>query len=153
MDFFSADQISARLIMLNLNPGLRDITHSITGGSIAAQGKLSHPLFAKALSQWPLFNWAGFNLWQPLSLAAGYWMPFACAKAVCATFCYNIAGALIPIFGPTFPSECISPDAPGHGRMIISQDIISSSTKEAESYRRLYMIHNVTLPPTPSPSA
>lgn len=28
--------------MLNLNPGLRDITHSITGGSIAAQGEF-HP--------------------------------------------------------------------------------------------------------------
>lgn len=27
--------------MLNLNPGLRDITHSITGGSIAAQGKIT----------------------------------------------------------------------------------------------------------------
>lgn len=25
--------------MLNMNPGLRDITHSITGGSIMAQGK------------------------------------------------------------------------------------------------------------------
>lgn len=27
--------------MLNMNPGLRDITHSITGGSIMAQGKHS----------------------------------------------------------------------------------------------------------------
>lgn len=25
--------------MLNMNPGLRDITHSITGGSIMAQGR------------------------------------------------------------------------------------------------------------------
>lgn len=25
--------------MLNMNPGLRDITHSITGGSIMAQGE------------------------------------------------------------------------------------------------------------------
>lgn len=29
--------------MLNMNPGLRDITHSITGGSIMAQGKHSVP--------------------------------------------------------------------------------------------------------------
>lgn len=29
--------------MLNLNPGLRDITHSITGGSIMAQGMFQRP--------------------------------------------------------------------------------------------------------------
>ncbi|KAJ4410005.1 hypothetical protein N0V82_009339 [Gnomoniopsis sp. IMI 355080] len=91
--------------MLNLNPGLRDITHSITGGSIAAQG---------------------------------YWMPFACAKAVCATFCAPIAGALIPIFGPDFPSQCINPDAPEHGRMQIDQMIVAESAREAEMFRRMY---------------
>ena len=26
--------------MLNMNPGLKEITHSITGGSIMAQGRL-----------------------------------------------------------------------------------------------------------------
>lgn len=29
--------------MLNMNPGLRDITHSITGGSIMAQGRTCNP--------------------------------------------------------------------------------------------------------------
>jgi len=28
--------------MLNLNPGLKEITHSITGGALAAQGKLQN---------------------------------------------------------------------------------------------------------------
>ncbi|KAK7981893.1 APSES transcription factor Xbp1 [Apiospora saccharicola] len=91
--------------MLNMNPGLKEITHSITGGSIMAQG---------------------------------YWMPFSCAKAVCATFCYRIAGALIPIFGTDFPSVCIPPDAPEHGRMIIDPTIIIHSTREADRFRRLY---------------
>ncbi|KAJ4385504.1 hypothetical protein N0V93_009932 [Gnomoniopsis smithogilvyi] len=91
--------------MLNLNPGLRDITHSITGGSIAAQG---------------------------------YWMPFNCAKAVCATFCAPIAGALIPIFGPDFPSQCTSADAPEHGRMQIDQMIVVESVREADMFRRMY---------------
>ncbi|KAK8079895.1 APSES transcription factor Xbp1 [Apiospora hydei] len=91
--------------MLNMNPGLKEITHSITGGSIMAQG---------------------------------YWMPFNCAKAVCATFCYRIAGALIPIFGPGFPSMCIPPDAPEHGRMIIDPTTILHSTREADRFRRLY---------------
>lgn len=29
--------------MLNMNPGLKDITHSITGGAISAQGKSTTP--------------------------------------------------------------------------------------------------------------
>jgi hypothetical protein len=65
-------------------------------------------------------------------------MPFYCAKAVCATFCYSIAGALIPIFGPTFPSQCIHHDAPEYGRMTISPLIIESASKEAEINRRIY---------------
>ncbi|RKU42153.1 hypothetical protein DL546_000041 [Coniochaeta pulveracea] len=91
--------------MLNMNPGLRDITHSITGGSIMAQG---------------------------------YWMPFSCARAVCATFCHHISGALIPIFGPRFPEQCIPPDSPDHGRMCIDPAIVEESTQEAERFRKLY---------------
>ncbi|OIW31621.1 hypothetical protein CONLIGDRAFT_233262 [Coniochaeta ligniaria NRRL 30616] len=91
--------------MLNMNPGLRDITHSITGGSIMAQG---------------------------------YWMPFSCAKAVCATFCHHIAGALIPIFGPQFPSDCVHPDTPDHGRMCIDPVVVAEATLEADGFRRLY---------------
>ncbi|KAH6659691.1 hypothetical protein BKA67DRAFT_652915 [Truncatella angustata] len=91
--------------MLNLNPGLKEITHSITGGSIMAQG---------------------------------YWMPYECAKAVCATFCHHIAGALIPIFGPDFPSQCISLQDPKYRQMSISPSIIIQSTREAEHFRRFY---------------
>lgn len=65
-------------------------------------------------------------------------MPFNCAKAVCATFCAPIAGALIPIFGPDFPSQCTSPDAPEHGRMQIDQMIIAESVRESEMFRRMY---------------
>lgn len=65
-------------------------------------------------------------------------MPFTCAKAVCATFCASIAGALIPIFGPDFPSLCISPDAPDHGRMQIDPMIIMDSARQAEMFRRVY---------------
>ncbi|ETS83299.1 hypothetical protein PFICI_05175 [Pestalotiopsis fici W106-1] len=102
--------------MLNLNPGLKEISHSITGGSIMAQG---------------------------------YWMPYHCAKAVCATFCHHIAGALIPIFGPDFPMRCIPPEAPEHGRMIIDPAIISESTREAAHFRQMY---SNMMAPTNSPS-
>ncbi|KAI1756935.1 hypothetical protein F4782DRAFT_548026 [Xylaria castorea] len=91
--------------MLNSNPGLKEITHSITGGSIMAQG---------------------------------YWMPYQCAKAVCATFCHNISWAMIPIFGTDFPALCIQVDAPEYSRMVIDPEIVIRSTREAEYYRHLY---------------
>ncbi|ROT40594.1 hypothetical protein SODALDRAFT_348800 [Sodiomyces alkalinus F11] len=112
--------------MLSMNPGLKDVTHSITGGAISAQG---------------------------------YWMPYKCAKAVCATFCYEIAGALIPIFGPSFPARCIPPGAPDFQRMIIDPRIIYEAQREAEIWRRDYHrgtissgVGYTSLPaPTPSP--
>ncbi|KAF2969529.1 hypothetical protein GQX73_g4048 [Xylaria multiplex] len=91
--------------MLSANAGLKEITHSITGGSIMAQG---------------------------------YWMPYQCAKAVCATFCHNISGALIPIFGPDFPALCTHVDSPEYTHMVINPEIIAQSTREAEYYRRFY---------------
>ncbi|KAK3390212.1 hypothetical protein B0H63DRAFT_108541 [Podospora didyma] len=87
--------------MLNLNRGLRDITHSITGGSIKAQG---------------------------------YWMPFDCARAVCATFCHPIAGALIPLFGPNFPLECIPYGTSNYAHMVIDKEIVLRSTRQAEAF-------------------
>ncbi|KAL7899442.1 hypothetical protein HDV63DRAFT_416884 [Trichoderma sp. SZMC 28014] len=91
--------------MLSLNPGLRELSPSITGGAVSAQG---------------------------------YWMPYHCARAVCATFCHKIAGALIPIFGPSFPSDCLpSPLISTHCRgMVISQQIILKATEEAKKYRQ-----------------
>lgn len=65
-------------------------------------------------------------------------MPYACALAVCATFCHHIAPALIPIFGPSFPSRCVVPEAPEHGRFSIDPAIVIECTKEAERYRSLY---------------
>ncbi|KAK2054135.1 apses transcription factor Xbp1 [Colletotrichum caudatum] len=97
--------------MLSLNPGLKDITHSITGGAIAAQG---------------------------------YWMPYECAKAVCATFCYNIAGALIPIFGPSFPSLCIPPGSPDYQRMVIDRRSVKDAIRDADLSRK---IQQHALPP------
>ncbi|KAF6829434.1 APSES transcription factor Xbp1 [Colletotrichum plurivorum] len=106
--------------MLSLNPGLKDITHSITGGAIAAQGE------TRQLSGFP----------RPLT-TIGYWMPYECAKAVCATFCYNIAGALIPIFGPSFPSMCIPPGSPDYQRMVIDHRIVEDAIREADLSRKI----------------
>ncbi|KAF5979770.1 hypothetical protein FBULB1_5558 [Fusarium bulbicola] len=89
----------------------------------------------------PFFKCRGYGK----ATAQGYWMPYTCARAVCATFCYSIAGALIPIFGPDFPSLCIHPSAPDFGRMVISQQIIIEATHEAEMTRRMHMS---TIPPS-----
>jgi hypothetical protein len=67
-------------------------------------------------------------------------MPYSCALAVCTTFCAHIAGALIPIFGPNFPSQCVPPEAPEHGRMIINASIVAQATAEAEAFRQQYTI-------------
>ncbi|KAM0259046.1 hypothetical protein ACHAQJ_003547 [Trichoderma viride] len=90
--------------MLSQNPGLREISPSVTGGAVSAQG---------------------------------YWMPYKCAEAVCATFCDKIAGALIPLFGPTFPSRCTpTPLSSPHCRdMVISQQIIFQETENVERFR------------------
>ncbi|OBT91956.2 hypothetical protein VE01_09938 [Pseudogymnoascus verrucosus] len=112
--------------MLNMNPGLKEITHSITGGALAAQG---------------------------------YWMPYPCAMALCATFCANIAGALIPIFGPSFPSQCTHRESPLCGRMVIEPSVIIHGTKEAIAFRSAATNGPTSNPsssasqnPTPSPS-
>lgn len=44
--------------------------------------------------------------------AQGYWIPYACAKELCASFCYKIRWALTPLFGPDFADECTPEDSP-----------------------------------------
>ncbi|OTA01006.1 hypothetical protein A9Z42_0013140 [Trichoderma parareesei] len=88
--------------MLDKNPGLRDISPSITGGAVSAQG---------------------------------YWMPYSCARAVCATFCAGIAGALIPLFGPTFPSQCTPTNSPYFNEMVIDPQIIRQAIEDVERCR------------------
>lgn len=73
-------------------------------------------------------------------------MPFHCARAVCATFCYTIAGALIPIFGPSFPGLCRAPGDVRYKDMKIDPNIIQ------EAAQRMTRPHNrsrVTPPQTP----
>ncbi|CAG8292249.1 unnamed protein product [Penicillium nalgiovense] len=103
--------------MLNQNPGLRDICHSITGGALSAQDLI--PIFA-------------FHI--------GYWMPYEAAKAMAATFCWRIRYALTPLFGTEFPAMCIPPtDRKTHGRMVIPPEIVQRATSLSNYYRSLEM--------------
>ena len=63
-------------------------------------------------------------------------MPYACARAICATFCAHISGALIPLFGPSFPSLCVPLESSDYGRHVISTAIIKKAAEEAEKRER-----------------
>ena len=60
-------------------------------------------------------------------------MPFEAAKAIAATFCYEIRYVLTPIFGPDFPDSCILPEDPIFQRPAIDADIVRQCTEEAAS--------------------
>ena len=107
--------------MLNRNPGLRDICHSITGGALVAQGNAS-PRCTSAT-------------WRLTREVLGYWMPFEAARAVAATFCWKIRYALTPVFGPEFPSQCIPSDSEKFGEMTIDPSITQFCTRKAKEYK------------------
>ncbi|KAL8795610.1 MAG: hypothetical protein Q9195_001848 [Heterodermia aff. obscurata] len=99
--------------MLHNNKGLKDISHSITGGALAAQ-----------------------------------------AKAIAATFCYNIRYALTPVFGVDFLSICIEPGDPKFGHMVINSDVVRRCTEEASGFRALSREGSMASSPrTPPPSS
>ena len=102
---------------MSANPGLSAVSHSITGGSISAQGTYQ-------LSSGP-------NLLTML----GYWVPFEAAKAVASRFCYNIRYVLVPVFGPDFVSMCEVPDEGAWMHLSISRSIIQHCTEAATAYQ------------------
>ncbi|KAH9862465.1 hypothetical protein IAQ61_009882 [Plenodomus lingam] len=87
---------------LRENPGLKDISYSITGGALVCQG---------------------------------YWFPYEAAKAVAATFCYDIRWALTPVFGADFPDLCIHPHDPRYAKFIIEPAIVRHCTRETKRFR------------------
>ena len=78
-------------------------------------------------------------------------MPYACAKAVCATFCCHIAGALIPIFGPDFPAACLPPQSPEYGRMVIAKALVQEATRDTQLMRQIALRESSTAAARPLP--
>lgn len=68
-------------------------------------------------------------------MAQGYWVPYACARAVCLTFCYSIRWALTPVFGPSFVNECLTPDDPGFLRFRIAPSLVLTAAQEARDWK------------------
>ena len=78
-------------------------------------------------------------------------MPYEAAKAIAATFCYNIRYALTPVFGVDFLSLCILPEDPSFGRMVINPDIVRQCTETANGLRVLSRgTYQACSPETPS---
>lgn len=114
-----ADQQTTPAKMLNRNPGLREICHSITGGALVAQGGFLPSCLLRIL------------------MGTGYWMPFETARAIAKTFCWKIRYALTPVFGPDFPKQCLRPDAEGFGAMVIDPAITQRCREQARLYREM----------------
>ncbi|KAG2116879.1 hypothetical protein BD769DRAFT_1485343 [Suillus cothurnatus] len=48
----------------------------------------------------------------------GTWMPYEVALRLSRRVAWPIREDLVPLFGPTFPSTCLSPDQPGYGQVV-----------------------------------
>jgi hypothetical protein len=75
-------------------------------------------------------------------------MPFECAKAVAATFCYNVRFALTPLFGRSFLDACLHPTDPNYGSFKIDNSIIERCTAETQLW-----LHRSDARQTPSASS
>jgi hypothetical protein len=80
-------------------------------------------------------------------------MPYEAAKAIAATFCYDIRWALTPVFGNDFPSKCLPIDnrCP---KFLIDRDIVRRCTAETNRFRKegaSYRLTNAMVPSVLSP--
>lgn len=48
----------------------------------------------------------------------GTWMPYEVALRLARRVAWPIREDLIPLFGPSFPDSCLSPDQPGYGKLL-----------------------------------
>ena len=63
-------------------------------------------------------------------------MPYDAAKAIAATFCYDIRFALTPVFGADFPSQCLSREQPGFSKFFIDPAIVQKCIADTDRFRR-----------------
>lgn len=61
-------------------------------------------------------------------------MPFEAAKALAATFCWAIRNALIPLFGPSFPSICITPEEPNYYMFTVDAKIVRQCQEDVNGW-------------------
>jgi hypothetical protein len=79
-------------------------------------------------------------------------MPYQAAKAVAATFCYDIRWALTPVFGNDFPSMCLHSKDPSFAKFVIDPAIVEYCTMETNRFRTEGNSYRISTPNT-SPTA
>lgn len=99
---------------------------------------------AKALSNNPGLKDLAYSITGGALAAQGYWMPYACSRAMCANFCYSIRWVLTPIFGTSFLRDCIPPSNPNFARFKIDPQIVRQATAEAKRWREQSASRNNT---------
>lgn len=63
----------------------------------------------------------------------GTWVPFELCKRLALRTCYTIRHALISVFGPDFPDECLKPDAKGYGTLTLDDSGVDKKRKKRKS--------------------
>ncbi|BFZ54994.1 hypothetical protein PYCC9005_002032 [Savitreella phatthalungensis] len=58
----------------------------------------------------------------------GTWVPFDLCKTLAQRTCYPIRHALISVFGPEFPDQCLKPDAIGYGTLTLNDAAALAAT-------------------------
>jgi hypothetical protein len=62
-------------------------------------------------------------------------MPYQAARAIAATFCYEIRWALTPVFGNDFPSMCLSPKDPSFAKFHIDPAVVRYCAAETNRFK------------------
>lgn len=75
-------------------------------------------------------------------------MPYQAARAIAATFCYDIRWALTPVFGNDFPFVCLTPGDPDFAKFVIDPAIVQYCTQETTRFRELGPAYRVHRPVT-----
>ncbi|CAG8593675.1 5872_t:CDS:2 [Acaulospora colombiana] len=75
----------------------------------------------------------------------GTWMPHDKAHELCRRTCYHVREELIPLFGPSFPSQALDPTQPGFGRLTLS-DSVPTKKRQRRKPKETRVMDN--MPPT-----
>ncbi|KAF2867005.1 hypothetical protein BDV95DRAFT_503948 [Massariosphaeria phaeospora] len=97
--------------------------------------KYSKTTPAKVLNQNQGLRDISYSITGGALVGQGYWMPYNAAKAVAATFCYNIRWALTPVFGKEFLTQCTHPKDPNFAKFLIDPSIVLACTIDTNRWR------------------
>lgn len=60
----------------------------------------------------------------------GTWVPYELCRRLAIRTCYPIRHALISVFGPSFPDECLKPGTKGYGTLTLDDSAIDKQRKK-----------------------